>query len=245
MPLSQSIGSKGSSPSSRQSLQQSIGSRGSSPSLRQSLPQSLESRESIPTEVSSDYNNEILYHIILDCDFASLHKNKNSDNTHQVFGKIRELIKNDQIPVLYDFDQAKTVAKRLVELVMKKGTSANKKYPILGAIISGIRLNLSKTDVLEIQDPDASRHYDRLLNNTNEFSTYTINGVKRGVVREDTFQNATVVSAYYQVESDIDPHVAFALHNLNHTLSEKDVRMMKKIYKKSLKTNAPVEFKTK
>lgn len=198
--------------------------------------------------------SELFYHIVLDCDFPKRNKLGNDDFKGKYTGHIRDYIKNSgRIPILYNYDDAKKVASKLVSWVMDKGTSKGKRVPIFGAIILGFRPSSNvtirniNTDISQHGAKDYSLIFSKsipsvLKNPKSPFENspevdiiaYNIDGVKRGLISNQGIKDSSLVSASYGYMTDMPLNIGLCLLNIAHDkFEEDDIRLLRQILSKN------------
>lgn len=172
-------------------------------------------------------NSQILYHIILDSDFGMRHKLHEHDVP--VFGKLRN-VKSNKVPVLFDLQEARNVALRLIDQTIKMGTIGNKQYPVFGAIILGIHLNNIIASDISVNTGSGARDYKSVMQSNSNLIVYDINGTKRGMLKKSELARAQIVNASYVKKLNTSETIGFYLHNINPKLTSDDVKLLKQLY---------------
>lgn len=188
-------------------------------------------KEPEPEHVSNNtYNENVCYHIVLDCEFGS--RNKLHERSGGIIGKFRQNTGN-KLPVLFSYNEAVRVAKRFSKIAAEKGSLEGKSYPVFGSVILVLDVSsLQRENHGEIHNANGARDYAN-LNANNELTVYNVNNERRGVLSNDGFVKAKILGAHYECCLDMSEHVGFCLHNLNPKLESKDVVLLKKIYEHS------------
>lgn len=209
----------------------------------------------IPSKSSQTFTGTV-YHIILDCDFG---KRKNlGENKSSFLGRTRNLpsvVAGGRIPVLFDEADLENISKRLIYLVSKDGsvgTGANKKYPVFGTIALAIKLNNVSVSDVSIQG-EGGKDYSKVENSNDDLVTYmssersglldkqhklSTRQFKRGTLSIKALSEATVTPVSYINDTRMDERVGFSLLNLNPNLSAEDVKELKALYDKTLKSGS-------
>ena len=170
-----------------------------------------------------------VYHIILDCDFGI--RNKLHTHKNPVFGKLRNVLNEQKIPVLFNLDEATIIANRLIDQTVNMGSISDKKYPVFGAVILGLRLQNIKVKQRNANTGGGSTDYSLLnLHEDYDLIIYKVKGNERGVLARNTLEKAELLSAKYVTKLNTQMNVGFSLHNLNTNLSSSDIQLLKKLY---------------
>jgi hypothetical protein len=173
-------------------------------------------------------SSDIVYHVIFDSDFGM--RNKLHQHNSAVFGKLRNAVENDKVPVLFDFTEAVSVAKRLIDQTVRLGTIGDKKFPVFGAIVLGLKLHNVSVKTSSVDSGTGKRDYKLLNVENNGLTTYDIHDNKRGVVSRNALEHAVLMNAAYVKKLDTSANVGFYLHNINPKLSADDVKLLKQLY---------------
>jgi hypothetical protein len=191
----------------------------------------LANLEKVPEEVSGKF-----YHVVLDSDFGDFVDDARRPNRPAViFGKIAKKI-NDRIPVVFNKEDAFNIAKKLINMVVAKGSigvGPNKKYPYLGAVIVGFNfkdytnVKFEKVNVGSTEE----RNYDHVVSTDKDLVYWEVNGVIRGTIAKSALTNTKIVDGEYVVRKDIHPDNGFALLNLVPSLSVDDVQTLMCMYR--------------
>jgi hypothetical protein len=185
--------------------------------------------EKVPEEVSG-----LFYHVVLDSDFGEFVDDaKRQKRPAVVFGKLARSTK-DRVPVLYDRSEAQNVAKKLINMVVTKGSVGvenNKKYPYYGAVIVGFQFSRDHYDNItsekvSVVDESGARNYAQTQKDL-DLIFWELNGKTRGLLSKDSLRHTKIVDAQYIVRKDITIDNAFALLNLCPSLSVEDVQTLK------------------
>lgn len=171
--------------------------------------------------------NMKIYIVVLDCNFGA--RNYLEKNNYFIFGQIRNGMQDDRVPFHTDLDRARELAKRMVAQVISDGTTLNKKYPVLGAVVLGIFLRNVTVQNVEVEKFDSSRNYSN-VNVDSDIVLYNIEDHKNGVVKKSSLASGIVVDGTYVMEVNVPENIAFYLHNINPTLTYDDISMLKKMY---------------
>jgi len=185
-------------------------------------PDDLEIMNAMPVGES-----QIVYHVIFDSDFGM--RNRLHERNAPIFGKMR-FQKNDKVPIMFDLQESKNVALRLIDQAVKMGTIGNKQYPVFGAIVLGLRLNNVSVSNGTVDSGSGARDYNSLLNSNSDLVVYNVNGNKRGVLSNNALAKTEVVNAVYVKKLDTQANIGFYLHNINPNLSSDDIKLLKQLY---------------
>ena len=182
---------------------------------------------------------QIFYHVLIDSDFYMLNTlyTKPFKFNFAIFGNLRDTIEK-KMPIVFELDDAKHVAKRLITTIKENGSSINscKSYPVFGAII--IKMSLDIYDIKELgklqHDENGMRLYEELNNFDTKFLTYAVRNkddreVKRGILNRSEFSNITLLSAQY-VNNDETSNLGWAILNSYKNLTSNDIRTLKYIF---------------
>lgn len=195
-------------------------------------------------KVTKVNRQELCYHIILDCDFPQRNKLGDDDFKSKYTGHIKDTIKdNNDIPILYDLEDARNVARKLVTWIIKKGTTKNKKFPIFGALILGFKMD--ENVLVHHTRDDIARHgakeYNIIYENFDDpnlndkvIKTYYVHDKKkRGLVPPEVMKNATLVSASYGYQLATPLNIGLLLLNMSPNFSEDDISLLREILEKN------------
>ncbi|ATZ80297.1 hypothetical protein BMW23_0239 [Bodo saltans virus] len=175
----------------------------------------------LPEEVL-DIVTKPLYHVVFDMDFGAFLRDKSAYVLNADSKGTRRM------PVLFDLNLARKVAGEFIARAISEGGLGDKKYPLYGAVIFGMKF----TDCDHVKCEDLS--YDiNSKSSDKDITTYNIehNGenVKQGSVSFESLRRLCVVSAEYVVRNDLQPANGFALLNLCENLTSSDIKMLKQM----------------
>lgn len=179
-----------------------------------------------------------VYYLIYDTDFGVRENLKNIDTYHldlsQSVGKIRLTETNSKkIPVLFDIEDVKNVAKRMIFLAHENGCIGDKKYPVFGVI--ALKIELENISVKNVQ-LDADKNYSKLFSYDEDIVTYNSiprdeNSVthKRGIITKNAISNGKIIDASYVHKMVVDKHLGMCVLNMNKNLKPSDIIELNKL----------------
>jgi hypothetical protein len=180
----------------------------------------IQKLQRLPRDVL-DIVTKPVYHVVFDMDFGLFLHNK----SEYVRGKDQVI---RRMPVVFDLELARQIAGELIAEAISKGCVGDKKYPLLGAVIFGMKF----ANCDNVKCEDLTYDMDSKVSNK-DITTYDIerNGktVKQGSVSFDSLRRLCAVSAEYVVRNDLQPSNGFALLNMCPNLEASDIQMLKQM----------------
>ena len=204
---------------------------------------------------STSVESQTFYYVVLDTNIDVIDKLGTKDNIFEFlrgsfFGRIRLANNLNSLPVLFDLDEAKSVADKLVKTIvsrgsMKCGTSNDPCYPVFGAVILGYKLNsnlIRNAEKGEIFNEGGARNYEGVINGGgHEMTTYDVNGKKRGVVHQHGFRHLKLCCALYHINNTDIGNLGFSILNTRKNLTVDNILILKMLYDKKDMVMDPLE----
>lgn len=182
---------------------------------------------------STTYENEIFYHVLLDCDFP-YRNNLGDDFSSKYTGTLKNFAKqNNRTPILYNYEDAKNISRKIISQLIEKGTNKGKRIPIFGALILGFRSN--SATVKHTTDDVAmhgAKEYNLILNEENnqtDIITYQLKGFKRGLITKNGIKKSNIVSVSYGYLMDTPINIGLFMLNLLPQFTEDEIRVLRQV----------------
>jgi hypothetical protein len=170
--------------------------------------------------------SEEFYLIILDYNLPDILKNNYDDIIFT--GRIKENLKKNKIPILYNIDDCKYISKKFIGHIMKNGTSDKKTVPIFGALAFKYKsIENINSEKLSIENKD----YTNVNDSNAEIVKYDIDNKQRGLIKINTLKDkCKLISIEYVYKMNINFNIGMLFLNLKNTFNVENIKLLKKIY---------------
>lgn len=195
-----------------------------------------------------DSTKNVVYYISFDTDMNAFDNLDSLSKLHS-FGKFGDSVDTlNKIPVLFDLDDAKNIANKMLETTYKKGSFGDtKKYPVFGLIIVELILDSIEIKHVEMRKRDSDDIITGKINyhNISKYDDNTLlvyfvpkknssdigSQVKRGVLNNKVFLTHAKPQRYMYVinNNNISEQLGFYLLNKSE-LSSQNILLLKEIY---------------
>lgn len=190
-------------------------------------------------EINKETN--LVYHIILDSEISKISRKDKEfwqyggveiPASSSVQGRIRKALQNSVlIPVLYNLEEAKKVAEKLMKTVKAKGCTVDGKCVVRGVVVVGLHLpsDIGEPVTVNVNKTGGKRDYSSLPLD-NKFITYDVLGNKRGLLSKDLLHKCKLNGVLYVLDNSItDDSLHFAVLGNVQGIKPKELRLLKKL----------------
>ena len=200
------------------------------------------------TNVPNKINEpDTFYYILLDCHFNYRNKLGSPEFKGNYTGHIKDHIhKNNSnfIPIVYDLEDAKKIACKLINWIMNQGVTEDRKMPYFGALILALEKspNTSIVDFTDDIKSSGEKHYDPIflenINGKSKIVNYDIiksdgRKIRRGIISKQAINESVLLSIRYGYQLNIPLNVGLYLLNSFSDLSDHEIKLLREILRKN------------